>query len=279
MAPRACASADHAGHRRGESRRLQIPQAHLRARAPVHSPRGHLAGAGARSIATAFRRATRCMPWPSPGRPARRFPELAVVLVPLALAIAASRVVLGLHYPTDVLVGALLGATTGAIGRGPRCRLHAGTVRLRRLLSHGSTASPLRSAPSAATSRRPVSKPSSWRRSTRVPPADTEPGIIRVPSGGVPLDPEDRRFHSRPLKRVLNAELAARVDLVHIHTPFIAHYAARALRARGTDCRWSRPITPSSRTTCITTCRSCRAASAASSRGTSRARNATMLRR
>jgi len=44
------------------------------------------------------------------------FPELTVVLLPLALAIAASRVVLGLHYPTDVLVGALLGAITGATG-------------------------------------------------------------------------------------------------------------------------------------------------------------------
>jgi undecaprenyl-diphosphatase len=44
------------------------------------------------------------------------FPELSAVLVPLALAIAASRVVLGLHYPTDVLVGALLGATSGAVG-------------------------------------------------------------------------------------------------------------------------------------------------------------------
>src|SRR5690242_21014930 len=44
------------------------------------------------------------------------FPELGVVLVPLALAIAASRVVLGLHYPTDVLVGALIGAASGAIG-------------------------------------------------------------------------------------------------------------------------------------------------------------------
>jgi undecaprenyl-diphosphatase len=44
------------------------------------------------------------------------FPELSIVLVPLALAIAASRVVLGLHYPTDVLVGALLGATGGMAG-------------------------------------------------------------------------------------------------------------------------------------------------------------------
>jgi undecaprenyl-diphosphatase len=44
------------------------------------------------------------------------FPELSFALVPLALAIAASRVVLGLHYPTDVLVGALLGAISGAIG-------------------------------------------------------------------------------------------------------------------------------------------------------------------
>jgi undecaprenyl-diphosphatase len=44
------------------------------------------------------------------------FPELSFALLPLALAIAASRVVLGLHYPTDVLVGALLGAVSGAVG-------------------------------------------------------------------------------------------------------------------------------------------------------------------
>jgi len=65
-------------------------------------------------------------------------------------------------------------------------------------------------------------------------PPDTEAGIIRVPSGGVPRDPEDRRFLGGPLKRALNRELAAQVDLVHIHTPFIAHYAAvRFARTHG----------------------------------------------
>ena len=36
-------------------------------------------------------------------------PELSIILVPFTMLIALSRVVLGLHYPTDVLVGALLG--------------------------------------------------------------------------------------------------------------------------------------------------------------------------
>ena len=38
------------------------------------------------------------------------FPELAWLLVPFAALIAASRVVLGLHYPSDVAAGALIGA-------------------------------------------------------------------------------------------------------------------------------------------------------------------------
>jgi undecaprenyl-diphosphatase len=41
-------------------------------------------------------------------------PTLAVLLLPLALAIAGSRVVLGLHYPTDVAAGALIGAALAA---------------------------------------------------------------------------------------------------------------------------------------------------------------------
>lgn len=38
------------------------------------------------------------------------FPSLAIVLVPFALVVAASRVVLGLHYPSDVLAATAIGA-------------------------------------------------------------------------------------------------------------------------------------------------------------------------
>jgi undecaprenyl-diphosphatase len=38
------------------------------------------------------------------------FPILAWIVVPFAVLVAVSRVVLGLHYPTDVAVGALIGA-------------------------------------------------------------------------------------------------------------------------------------------------------------------------
>jgi 1,2-diacylglycerol 3-alpha-glucosyltransferase len=58
--------------------------------------------------------------------------------------------------------------------------------------------------------------------------------IVRVASSGVPGDPEDRRMRWRPLMRTLESVARERFDLVHIQTPFIAHYAgvrqARALR-------------------------------------------------
>lgn len=37
------------------------------------------------------------------------FPMLAYLLVPFTICVALSRVILGLHYPTDVVVGALIG--------------------------------------------------------------------------------------------------------------------------------------------------------------------------
>jgi undecaprenyl-diphosphatase len=43
------------------------------------------------------------------------FPELGIILIPFTLLVAASRVVLGLHYPTDVAVGALIGTLLAVI--------------------------------------------------------------------------------------------------------------------------------------------------------------------
>jgi len=44
------------------------------------------------------------------------YPALAPLLVPLAACIALSRVVLGLHYPSDVVVGAAIGFGTALLG-------------------------------------------------------------------------------------------------------------------------------------------------------------------
>jgi 1,2-diacylglycerol 3-alpha-glucosyltransferase len=58
--------------------------------------------------------------------------------------------------------------------------------------------------------------------------------IVRVPSGAVPGDPEDRRMRWRALMLALGTLGRGRFDLVHVQTPFIAHYAgvrhARAAR-------------------------------------------------
>ena len=68
------------------------------------------------------------------------------------------------------------------------------------------------------------------------PPPD-EPGILRVPSSGVPKDPEDRRMQWGGLNRVLSTIPRGQVDVVHIQTPFIAHYAAaRFARRNGVPC-------------------------------------------
>ena len=41
-------------------------------------------------------------------------PAMLIVMVPFAALVAASRIVLGLHYPSDVAVGGLIGALLAA---------------------------------------------------------------------------------------------------------------------------------------------------------------------
>jgi glycosyltransferase involved in cell wall biosynthesis len=56
--------------------------------------------------------------------------------------------------------------------------------------------------------------------------------VIRIPSRYLPLDPEDRILRVRALRRQ-RGHLARRgFDLVHIHTPFIAHYSGVAMARR-----------------------------------------------
>ena len=67
--------------------------------------------------------------------------------------------------------------------------------------------------------------------------ADATDGILRLPSHAVPLDPEDRLMRWSSLadldRRLANADF----DLVHVQTPFAAHYAGlRLARARGIPC-------------------------------------------
>jgi glycosyltransferase involved in cell wall biosynthesis len=49
--------------------------------------------------------------------------------------------------------------------------------------------------------------------------------IIRVPSRYLPFDPEDRIMRWGVLRGYRPRLRAQRFDLVHIHTPFVAHYA------------------------------------------------------
>ena len=63
-------------------------------------------------------------------------------------------------------------------------------------------------------------------------PADHEPGILRIPSHQILFDPEDRRMELRRILQRLPELRQRRFDLIHIQTPFVAHYAGAALSRR-----------------------------------------------
>lgn len=56
-----------------------------------------------------------------------------------------------------------------------------------------------------------------------------EIGTWRIPSRRLPFDPEDRLMRWRQLRQTTERLAEEGVDLIHIHTPFAAHYAGVAL--------------------------------------------------
>jgi glycosyltransferase involved in cell wall biosynthesis len=67
--------------------------------------------------------------------------------------------------------------------------------------------------------------------------ADAGTGIVRLPSRAVPLDPEDRLMRWSSLADLDRRLASADFDVVHVQTPFAAHYAGlRLARARGIPC-------------------------------------------
>ena len=67
--------------------------------------------------------------------------------------------------------------------------------------------------------------------------ADAAANTVRLPSRAVPLDPEDRLMRWSSLA-ILDRRLAGlEFDIVHVQTPFAAHYGGlRLARARGIPC-------------------------------------------
>ena len=72
-----------------------------------------------------------------------------------------------------------------------------------------------------------------WLIAPDYPPhRDLDEVVIRVPSHQLPFDPEDRLMSGKFIRRLEAALGASKFDLIHIQTPFVAHYAATALARR-----------------------------------------------
>ncbi len=67
--------------------------------------------------------------------------------------------------------------------------------------------------------------------------ADPRDDVIRIAARGVPFDPEDRLMSRSLILAQASRLRECQFDLVHIHTPFVAHYAGIALaRSLGVAC-------------------------------------------
>jgi len=62
--------------------------------------------------------------------------------------------------------------------------------------------------------------------------AADDPSVIRIASRPVPRDPEDRLMSARRIRALAPVLAAGGFDLLHVHTPFVAHYAGIALARR-----------------------------------------------
>ncbi|MEM7304022.1 MAG: glycosyltransferase [Pseudomonadota bacterium] len=54
---------------------------------------------------------------------------------------------------------------------------------------------------------------------------EEEKNIYRIPSRRIPYDPEDRMMKYKAMVKLASVLEQQKFDLVHIHTPFVAHYA------------------------------------------------------
>lgn len=62
--------------------------------------------------------------------------------------------------------------------------------------------------------------------------SDAADQVVRVPGRYLPFDPEDRLMRKRELRRRLRELNPESYDLIHVQTPFAAHYAGVALARR-----------------------------------------------
>ena len=62
--------------------------------------------------------------------------------------------------------------------------------------------------------------------------SENELGILRIPARSVPMDPEDRFMSYRAVMAQLHRLHDERYDIIHIQTPFVAHYLGINLSKR-----------------------------------------------